>query len=438
MDKNILEDVVTKLKKFGMNHTDISIVENFTTSIRTRIKKPEEITQADTVGINIRTFYGKKNAVVTTDNISNLQDKNFLEKIATIAKNSPEYDENPLPSFENFPKSLKKIDIMDSVEVSVDTLLQDATECENLILQSDGITNSEGAEISYDHSKVTLMKDHDFFGEYEKTIFGFSVAPLAEKNGELQQGYATSSAIYYEDLKTPTQLAKKAVKDTVSRLGSRKVKTCKVPVIFDHEISNALLMNLLRAMDGAEVSKGTTFLADKLSKKIFSDEVCINDRVALDRGLRSRPFDADGIFVEKTSLIKNGAINSFLLNTKYANKLKMKSTGNASGFSAITPNNVCMENGKESVENLIKNIKGGLLVTGLLGDGFSAVTGNYSQGATGFWIENGEVAYPVHEITLAGNFSDMFANVVVANDLEIRTGVDAPSLYFDQMTVGGI
>lgn len=438
MEKNILQDTVNRLSKLGADHVDILAQENFTISARQRMRKPEEIVQADTSAISVRVFIGRQSAIVSTDNLTSLQDEAFLEKIVTIVKNSPEYGEDPRPSIADFPKDLPELDLADSSEVSSEILLNNIRECEEIVLQSKGITNSDGAEIGYDKTKIIVIKGKNFSGEYDKTNFSFAVSPLAEKNGELQQSYDFSNAVCYDDLKTPQQLAEKAVRKTLQKLGSRKIKTCCVPVIFDREVSRSLLKNLLAALNGAEIAKGTSFLANKLSQKIFSEKFTIHDRAWLDKGLRSRPFDSDGISREETTLIENGTLNSFLLNTKYANKLKMKSTGNASGFSGISPNNVYFENGTTEISQLMKDIGTGLLVTEVLGDGFNIVTGNYSQGACGLWIENGEPAYPVHEITLAGNFFEMFSNVVIANDLKIETGIDAPSLCFDQMTVGGL
>ena len=270
MEKNILLDAVSKLNKLGMDHVDILAQENFTMSARQRMRKPEEIIQAETAAISVRAFFGKQTAVVSTDNISSLRDNDFLEKIVALTKNAPEYDENPQPATEDLTKNFPEIDLVDSSEVSADVLLNDIRECEEIVLQSEGITNSDGAEIGYDKTKITLVKGKNFFGEYEKTNFSFAVSPLAEKDGELQQNYDFSSAIYYDDLKTPRQLAENAVRKTLQKIGSRKIKTCRVPVIFDREVSRSLLRNLLSALDGAEVAKGTSFLADKLSQKISS------------------------------------------------------------------------------------------------------------------------------------------------------------------------
>ena len=356
MEKNILQDAINKLNKLGIDHVDILAQENFTMSARQRMRKPEEIIQAETAAISVRTFFRKQSAVVSTDNISSLRDNDFLEKIVALTKNAPEYDENPQPALEDLPKNLPEIDLVDSSEISPEILLNNIRECEEIVLQSEGITNSDGAEIGYDKTKIILMKGKNFFGEYEKTNFSFAVSPLAEKNGKLQQNYDFSSAIYYDDLKTPQQLAENAVRKTLQKLGSRKIKTCRIPVIFDREVSRSLLKNLLSALDGAEIAKGTSFLADKLSQKIFSEKITISDHAWLDKGLRSRPFDSDGISRAENTLIKNGVINSFLLNTKYANKLKTKSTGNASGFSGISPNNIHLENGSAEISKLLKDI----------------------------------------------------------------------------------
>jgi PmbA protein len=211
-----------------------------------------------------------------------------------------------------------------------------------------------------------------------------------------------------------------------------------VPVVFGKEVSRQLLRSMLEAINGATVANGISFLKDKLYQKIFSDKINIVDRYAINRGLRSRPFDSDGLECSNNKIITSGVLNTFLLNTKYASKLNMKSTGNACGLNGIAPNNICIENGFESYGDLMKNISNGLFVTDVLGNGLNVVTGNYSQGAAGFWIQNGEIAYPVNEITIAGNFIDMFTNCSVANDLKIEYGIDSPTLFMEEMIVGGI
>jgi PmbA protein len=329
------------------------------------------------------------------------------------------------------------MDICDDYRPSSEELISAALECEETALQISGITNSEGAEASYARSKFTLMKNSDFLASYTKTISQISVVPLAEKSERLERSYDFSEAVYWSDLKNPKQVAQKAAARTLKKLGAKKISSCKVPVVFDRMVSRQILGNLISAISGVAIAKGISFLKDKLFQKIFSDSLNVVDRYSVARGLRSRPFDSDGLKCSDTIVVEDGALCSFLLNTKYANQLKMKSTNNASGFEGISPNNICVENGKESFQDLLKSTRSGLYVTEVLGNGLNLVTGNYSQGAVGFWIENGEITYPVSEITIAGNFMDMLLHCTPASDLEIESGIDAPTLFINEMIIGG-
>ncbi|MDR0677975.1 MAG: TldD/PmbA family protein [Holosporaceae bacterium] len=438
MDREIFSDLVIRAKKMGANQIDILAEESKNTSAVTRLAKLEKVVQADAMSVKVRLSIGKRNAIATTDSMDELKETAFVEKAIFAAKNSPEEKVKIRPNSKELGKCFEKMDILDDQEVSSEKLISDALECEKIALQIKGITNSGGAQASHSYSRVTLVKNNDFLADYEKTSNQIFIVTLAEKDGFLERAYDFSKKIYYSDLKSPEQIAKKSAERTLKKLGARKIKSCKVPVIFDRLISGHLLDNLMEAINGASIAKGISFLRDKLFKKVFDERLNITDRYAIPRGLRSRPFDSDGLKCSDLSIVKNGELNSFLLNTKYANQLGMRSTGNANGFEGIAPNNVCIENGKKSFDNLLKPIKNGLYVTEVLGNGLNLVTGNYSQGAVGFWIENGEITYPVSEITIAGNFLDMLSHCEAASDLEMMSGVDAPTLLIDEMIVGGI
>ncbi|MDR2158385.1 MAG: hypothetical protein LBO02_03660 [Holosporaceae bacterium] len=438
MDSEILEDAVRRARKSGADNVDILIGETRAISATTRLAKLENVVQADKMEVKMRLSIGKRSAVIATNNLEDLKGELFVEKAVCVAKNSPEEDAEFRPSPGELCKNFLKMDICDNRSVTSEELIANALECEEAALQIDGITNSGGAEASYFRSKITLVKNDDFEASYEKTRHQISVVTLAEKNGFLEQAYDFSEKIYYSDLKSPEQIAQKAAERTLKKLGAKKISSRKVPVIFDRMVSGRLLGNLIDVLNGASVAKGISFLRDKLFQKIFGDDFCVVDRYAIQRGLRSRPFDSDGLECSDNIIIENGALNSFFLNTKYANQLKMKSTGNADGFEGIAPNNVYVENGKESFLALLKSIKNGLYITEVLGNGLNLVTGNYSQGAVGFLIENGEITYPVSEITVAGNFMDMLSNCVLASDLEMEYGINAPTILINDMIVGGI
>jgi PmbA protein len=438
MDKEILMDVVRRAKKDGADHIDILCEESDSISVSTRLVKLEKVEQANVINWSVRVSIGNRSAIITTDNLCELKKESFVEKAVFAAKNSPEETVKFRPDPSELCKNFKKMDICDDRELSSDELISSAMECESIALQINGITNSEGATASRSRSRITLMKDDYFLANYEKTYNQISVVTLAEKDNFLERSYDFSETVYWSALKSPEQIAKKSAEKTLKKLGAKKIPSCKVPVVFDREVSRQLLGSFVEAVNGASVAKGISFLKDKLSKKIFSDCINITDKYSITRGIRSRPFDSDGLECSDTIIVRDGVLNSFLLNTKYANRLNMKSTGNAVGFEGISPNNIFIENGRESFQDLLKSIKSGLYVTEVLGNGLNLVTGNYSQGAAGFWIENGEISYPVNEITIAGNFIDMFLHCNIASDLKIESGINAPTLFMDEMIVGGV
>lgn len=436
---DLLESVVKKAKACGADHVDIMFSKSSTVSATTRLTRLEKLVEADVVEASMRVAVGNRYATVSCDSIQQLQDSDFMDKAIFAAKNAPEENLKIRPDSTELCKNFRAIDICDrQFEVDTEQMISDARKCEEIALQTDGITNSEGAETGYARTSFTLLRDDGFCASYEKTCNNIAVVTLAEKNGNLERDYAYSSTIYNSDLKTAEEIAKESAEKTLKRLGAQKVKSCKVPVVYNRETARQLLSKIIEAVNGATVARGISFLKDKLGQKIFSENIIINDRYAIDRGLKSRPFDAEGLECRDNNVVSNGVLNSFILNTKYANKLKMRNTANAGGWEGIVANNICIENGKKSFDELIGGIKSGLYVTEVLGNGLNITNGNYSQGAVGFWIENGEITYPVNEITVAGNFTEMFSHCDVASDLKIETGCDSPTIFFEEMVVGGI
>lgn len=437
--QGIIESAVKKTKSMGADCVDIMCSESETISATTRLTKLEKLVQANVCGIGIRVSVGDRYATISADNIDALKDDSFIEKVIAAAKNSPKEISKIRADSSELCTTFKSIDICDkNFRASPEYFINQAQKCEDIALQIRGISNSEGAEAGYARTIFSLARDDGFFASYEKTKNQISVVTLAEKDGSLERDYDYSTAVYNSDLKSADEIAKTAAEKTLKRLGARKVKSCKVPVAFSRETSGQLLSSILSALNGSAVARGISFLKDKLSKKVFSANINIKDRYAIDRGLRSRPFDSEGLKCRDNDIVNSGTITSFLLNTKYSNKLRMQSTASASGWEGISPNNVYIENGRKSFTELVKDIKNGLYVTEVLGSGVNTVTGDYSQGAVGFWIENGDIVYPVHEITVAGNFLDMFAHCDVASDLKMEFGIDSPTIFFDEMIVGGI
>ncbi|MDR0677631.1 MAG: TldD/PmbA family protein [Holosporaceae bacterium] len=437
MDVGILEKVVQSIRKCGADQVDVLCSESNTISVTTRLAKLEKIVKSDITSVKMRVSIGKKSAIVSTDSLDELQKESFIEKVVSAAKNSPEEPVAFRPKVDQLCKAPEKIDICDPREVSLDELIAKAIECEEEALQVKGITNSEGAQASHFRSKFMLLKNNDFSASYEKTFNQLSIVTLAEKDGFLERDFDITEAIYHSDLKDAKKLAHCSAERTLKRLGAKKIKSCKVPVVFDRRVAGQLLCSLVEAVNGAAVAKNISFLKDKLHKKVFGDSINVIDRYAIPRGLRSRPLDSEGLACTDNSVIKNGVLNLFLLNTKYANLLQMTSTRNAEGFEGISPHNIYIENGKNSFSDLLKSVKYGLYVVEVMGNGLNLVTGNYSQGAVGFLIENGEITSPVNEITIAGNFLEMFSRCLPASDLKMEFGIDSPTLLIDEIVVGG-
>jgi PmbA protein len=435
---DILNDVMRRAKESGADHVDILAQENNQISVSTRLAQLENVVQSEEISVKMRVSVGKRSAVAIANSWEELKKASFVEKSVFAAKNAPEETIPFRPAPDELCKNVQSMDLCDSYAVSAEELTNLALECESIALKFEGITNSEGSMASRSRLKIISMKDADFCAEYEKTLHQFSLVVLAEKDGFLERDYDFSEAVYWSDLKDPRKVAEEAAARTLRRLGARKISSCKVPVVLDRRVSSQLLSSFAAAVNGGSIANGASFLKDKLSQKIFSDGITISDRGIVTRGLRSRPFDGDGLECANRTLVQNGILQSFLLNTKYARRLHMESTGNAVGFEGIAPNNLCIENGSESFQDLIKSVKKGLYVVEVLGNGLNLVTGNYSQGAVGFWIENGEITYPVNEITMAGNFIDMFSHCRAANDLEMISGIDAPSLLLEEMIIGGM
>lgn len=436
---DILESAIKKAKSLGADHVDLMFSESEVMSATTRLTKLEKVVQANVESIDLRVSVGNRYASVSCDNINKIKDDAFIEKVVSAAKNSPEERGRIRADSSELCKNFKEMDICDrNFVANTDYFIEKAKKCEEIALQVDGISNSEGSEAEYSKTSFTLMRDDGFCGSYEKTHTNLSVVTLAEKDGKMERGWAYSTAVYEEDLRSAEDVAKEAAEKTLKRLGARKVQSCKVPVVFSREVARQILGSMLEALNGASVARDMSFLKDSLGKKVFADGISVVDRYDVHRGLRSRPFDADGLECRNTDIVWNGVVEAFLLNTKYANMLGMKSTANASGWEGISPNNVCIENGTKSFEELLAGVKSGLYVTDAMGVGVNAVTGNYSQGAAGFWIENGALSYPVNEITVAGNFVEMFSHCAVASDLKLEYGFDSPSIFFEEMVVGGI
>ena len=316
-----------------------------------------------------------------------------------------------------------------------------ANEAEEAARAVKGVTNSEGADASYSSRNIALVTSNGFAQSYKTSSASVSVSVLAGEGTAMERDYDYAIARHVSDLDNPATLGKNAGNRAIKRLNPQKIQSCTVPVVFDPRVSKSLVSTFASAINGAAIARGTSFLKDSLGKALFNPSVSIMDDPHRVRGLSSRPFDSEGVEGKKRALIENGVLTTWLLDLRSANQLNLTTTGHASRGLASPPSpsssNLYMENGDISCQDLISDIKNGFYVTDTFGMGINTITGDYSQGANGFWIENGKISYAVSEITIAGNLGDMFKNITPANDLEFRYGTNAPTLRVESMTIAG-
>ncbi|MBI3758213.1 MAG: TldD/PmbA family protein [Deltaproteobacteria bacterium] len=344
------------------------------------------------------------------------------------------------------PSSFPNLDLADDDQgiVDADTALAIAHRAEKAALSADPrIKNSEGAEFDSGRYYIMFANSNGFAGQYEGTSFNLGVAPIAQSDdGAMQNGYWYTANRHFAKLDEAEEVGAIAAKRALRRPGSRKIKTMRVPVVFDPDMAAGLLRSLAGAASGPSLYKGASFLLGKLNEQIASSIVTIHDDGTMIGAMGSKPFDGDGLATNRKSLVERGVLKTYLLDSYSARKLKMQATGNATRSVGDSPSvsstNLYLEPGTHTPQEIIKTIKQGLYITELIGFGVNGVTGDYSRGAGGMWIENGELTYPVQEITIAGNLKEMFKSIeMIGNDLHWRSSVVSPTLKISEMTIAG-
>ena len=333
------------------------------------------------------------------------------------------------------------LDMLDPEEPAAELLIERARAAEEAALAVAGVTNSEGAEAGWGRSSIALAASNGFAGFYSGSSHGVSASVIAGSGTGMERDYDFASAIFAADLRDPAEIGKSAGERAVKRLGAKKMPTCRCPVVFDPRVARGFISHLLGAITGPAIARGTSFLKDRLGATIFPEAITIIDDPHRQRGLRSKPFDGEGIANRRRAIIDKGVLTTWLLDLRSARQLGLVTTGHAARGTASPPSpsatNVWIEPGAMCPKALIADIESGFYVTEMMGMGVNGVTGDYSRGAAGFWIESGEITFPVSEMTVAGNLKDIFARLVAADDLEFRAGADSPTLRVDDLTVAG-
>ncbi len=437
----LLDDLIARARKAGADAADAVLVEGASLSHAQRLGKVEKLERAEGYDLGLRVLIGKRQAIVSSNDRSAAALAALIERAIAMAKTVPEDPYCGLADSSELARDWPDLDLVDPQEPAPEALIAQAGAAEDAARAVAGVTNSEGAEAGWSRSRIALAASNGFAGSYGMTHRSVSVAVLAGTGTGMERDYDFSSAIWGEDLADPVAIGKSAGERAVKRLGARKVATCQAPVVFDPRVAGGMLRHLVGAISGPAIARGTSFLKDKLGQRIMPAGISIIDDPHRKRGLRAKPFDGEGVRNGRRAIIEDGVLQTWLLDLRSARQLGLKSTGHASrgtsGPPGPGPTNLFLEPGAVTAAELIGDITHGFYVCELMGMGVNGVTGDYSRGAAGFWIENGEIAYPVSELTIAGNLKDMFMHLTPANDLVFKTGSDAPSLRIDGMTVAG-
>jgi PmbA protein len=438
---NLAQRLVEAAKRAGADAADAVAVRGVSHGVEVRDGKVEASERSEGDDVGLRVFVGRRQAVISTNDMSGDNAAQLAERAVAMARVAPDDKYVGLADPELLATHFPDLDVLDPVVPSVSELERRAIEAEAAALAVKGVTKSGGASASTGIGGMVLVTSTGFHGAYLRSSHGVSMTAIVGDGTKMERDYDYSSALHASDLASPAAVGKLAGERTVARANPRKVATCKVPVVYDPRVSSSLVGHVIGAANGAAVARKTTFLKDSLGKQLFNSNIRIIDDPLRVRGLRSQSFDAEGVATVKRALIDDGVLTTWLLDCATARELGLQTTGHAHRGVSSSPSpgayNLHMEAGDVSPEDLIADIKEGFYVTDLIGSGVNGVTGDYSRGAGGFWIENGKLTYAVSEITIAGHLFEMFKSLTPANDLTFKHGVNAPTVRVEGLTIAG-
>jgi PmbA protein len=441
--EDLVTSVLKKARTKGATAGDVVIVEGDSFDVQVRLKSIDKLSNAHEKRLGLRLFFGNRSAVCSTSDFSVESVDRLVEDTCYLARCTaedphaglPEPTALVLPDLDLYDDTLPAWKMEDKIDLAV--------QAEAAALGYDRrIANSEGAGLSHAARRVVYANTNDVIGSYPVSHVSFSVSPVATENGLMQRDYWYSAKRKVKELASPESVGRTAAQRALRRLGARKIATGEVPVIFDPETAAELIGSLSACVSGYAVYKGASFLAGNLGRPMAAPSVTVLDNGLIPSALGSRPFDGEGLPTRKTTVIKKGVLESYLLDSYSARKLGLSSTGNAArsvgDVPSVSHTNFYLVPGTHSPEEILRSVKRGLYVVETIGFGVNHVTGDYSRGAMGLWIENGELTYPVEEITIAGNLKEIFMDIeMIGNDLELRGTIAAPTIKISRMTVAG-
>ena len=439
---NLLSDLLDAAKKAGAEAADAVVYNAASLSVSCRMGELEKLERAESNDLGLRVLIGKQQAMVSSTDFDPSTLNEVVERCVAMAKAAPEDPYCGLADPDQIVTNPPVIDICDDTEPTNEAMVEAAKTAEDAARAVAGVTNTEGAETGWSQADISIAATNGLARSYSTSSHSLAASVVAGEGTAMERDYDYTSAVYYSDLEDPAEIGRNAGERAVKRLNAQKVKTQQVPVIYDPRVSGGLVRHFAGGINGSSITRGTSFLKDSMGEKIFSDGINIIDDPHRPRGFRSKPFDAEGLANKRSAIADNGVLTTWVLDLSAARQLGLESTGHASRGTSSPPSpsltNLYMEAGSQTPAELMADIENGFYITELIGMGINMITGDYSRGATGFWIENGEITYPVSEMTIAGNLKDLFANLVPANDLKFRYGTDAPTIRVDGLTVAGV
>ena len=437
---DLAEHLVAAARRAGADAADALAARSVSLGVEVREGAIEETGRSESDDVGLRVLVGRRQAVVSTNDVRG-DVARLASRAVAMARAAPEDPYVGLADPALLASHIPDLDLLDPDLPSVAVLEERARRAEHAALAVAGITKSGGAGASAGLGGMVLVTTGGFRGAYLSSSQSVSMTAIAGAGTEMERDYGYSTALHAADLEPAEKVGRTAGERTVERLHPRKVETRRVPVVFDRRVAGSLIGHLAGAINGTAIARKTSFLKDRLGQQLFKNGIRVIDDPLRRRGLRSRPFDAEGVACAPLAVVENGVLASWLLDCATARELDMATTGHAQRSVSSIPSpgstNMHLAPGAETPAELIANIAEGFYVTSLIGVGVNQVTGDYSRGASGFWIENGRRSYPVSEVTIAGNLFDMFRTLSPANDLEFRFGIDAPTLRVEGLTVAG-
>ena len=432
--QSIVEDVLKLAKDKGATAAEASMSKVQGIAVSSRLKEVETVEFTNDGGLGITVYHGQKKGSASTADLSPQALKLTVEKAIEIAKHTSEDPCSGPADKALMATDIPDLDLYHPVELDTEWAIKQVIEAETSALNIDPrITNSDGASYNANLGTKVYGNSHGFNAGYNSSRYSLSCVVIGEQNGDMQRDYSYTIGREVSALTSPEQVGREAAKFTLDRLGARKVKTCKVPILFDREIASGLFGHFVSAISGGSLYRKSSFLLDKLGQQVMPDWLNITERPHILKGLASSPFDHEGVKTQNADIVSNGMLNQYLLTSYSARKLKMQTSGHAGGI-----HNWFIQHTGESDKQMLEKLGTGLLVTELMGQGVNIVTGDYSRGAAGFWVENGIIQYPVHEITIAGNLADMLRNIVaIGAEQETRGSIQTGSVLIENMQIAG-